>query len=310
MENITPPNPNLEDKTHKSIFVIFGQAFSLYFKSAKFLAVMTVLAFLPVFIFRMFLPERYVEAFANFQTLWQYYLSGGNIHTSDIMSAISGDATMYAMIHLGIGIAFLPLMVGATIYLAACHLEEKPPNFSDMFNMVMPRFPAMLATTAIVTAIIMGLLFLTGGTFLMGIPIYIMVTLIFFMHVTADVGRWGLNAMSISRFLVRRRWFRVFFISLFILIAFAIASISLSTLGNFLGVSASPFTELPFFLLQQFMLSFFLVVFALWYFDTKKLHQRNLKAMEKAIFDQLRNHLDEIDFPNRPKDKPEDKNDE
>lgn len=303
MENITSPNPSPENKTPKSIFVIFGQAFSLYFKSAKFLAAMTVLAFLPVFVFRMLLPQRLYEAFVNFQILLQYYLSGGNVYTGYVISAASGDSALYAMMHAGLWLAFLPIIVGATTYLAACHLNKSQPNFNNMFATVMPRFPTMLVTTAIVVGIIMGLLFLTGFTLFMAIPIYLMVTLIFFMNVTADVGRWGLAAMSISRFLVRRHWFRVFFVSIFIFTCFTITSIFLSTLGNFLGVYTSPFIELPFFLLQQFILSFFMVVFALWYFDIKKMYQRNLKAIEKALFDQMMNHLNDIN------QKPEDKKD-
>jgi len=295
-----------EPTPQRNIFIIFGQGFYLYFKSAKFLLAMTVLAFLPVFVFRMFLPSHYAEAFAEFSVLWQYYVGGGQMYTADLIAAAGNGASIYALLHFAVGLAFLPLMVGATTYLASCKLEDKQPNFNDMFAQVMPRFPGMLATTAIVAGLMFGLLVLTGGTFFVGIPIYFMVTLIFFMHVTADVGRWGLNAMSISRFLVRGRWFKVFFITLLILLTGMGTFVILTAFGGLLGVSASPFAELPFFLAQQFVLSYFMLVFALWYFDTKSLHQRNLEAMEKMVFQQLKDHMENFDFPERPKDNSQD----
>ncbi|MCL2854889.1 MAG: hypothetical protein FWE21_04650 [Defluviitaleaceae bacterium] len=290
MENFTP-----QHFREKGLFALFGQAGVLYFKSAKFLAVMTILSFLPVFVFRLFLPAHLAYAFAEFQALLQYYLAGGEIYMASLMAAAEGDATIYTFMHAGVWLAFLPLMVGATTYLAARHLDGESPNFSDMLANAMPRFPAMLATLAIVAVIMVGLLFLTGGTFLVAIPIYIAVTIMFFMHVTADVGRWGFNALSISRFLVRGRWFRVLFFALFILVAYGAVYLAINVFGGILGVSASLFAELPFFLISQLILSYFLLVFALWYFDIKTLHQRNLEAVEKMVSDTLREIMERRD---------------
>ena len=284
----------------RSIFSILGQAFGIYGKNIKYLAVITLIAFVPVFIFRLFIPQAYFEAFqALFQYTWSLYALNNNT-VPEIMAmipaAVFADAGSYLMIALGIELVFFPLSVAAATYLVFKHLKNEEPTFGGMFTAAMPIMPKMMVTSAIAVFIIYILfIFTTGGFFgglLMILTLYIAVGMMFYQHIVADVGRWGFNAISLSRFIIRGRWFRVFFGSIVIFAAYFLIAWLTDTLGLALGLGNNVFLHLPFFLLQNFVLSYFAIVFAIWYFDIKRFHELNFKEVEKEIMERMKQHMD------------------
>jgi hypothetical protein len=297
MTSTTPPLPE------KGIFALFRQGGSLYFKSGKFLIVMTLLAYVPVFIFREFLPREYYLAYLEFFGVVQDYMAGAEyVDAFAVAAALGEGALMYAIMFLGIELAFFPLMAAAATYLAARHLEEQTPNFDSMFSAVLPRFPRMIFTTVLVGGLLFGMFYFLGGTLFVIFPIYFGITLIFFQNVAADLGRWGFSAMSISRFMVRGRWFRSLFMFSAIVAAYFLAFTAMDALGTILGLTSSPLTHLPYFLVQHFILSIFVLTFALWYFDIKRFHLQNLEALEKMIFDKMRGHIKDFIFEEKVED--------
>ncbi|MDR2167114.1 MAG: hypothetical protein LBE35_04595 [Clostridiales bacterium] len=258
----------------KTIFTIFREANALYGKSLKFLFVATILAFVPVFLFRAFLPP------VN-------------------LGGLADENLLNLSIFFGIEIIFFTLIVATTVYLASCQLSEETPDFDGLFTAVLPKFPKMIITTLLVGGFLFLLFYFLGRTFFVIIPIYFAVTMIFFQHVIADMGRWGLNAVSLSRFLVRGRWFRTFFtfglIAIGYIAVFFVMNLLGSTLANALNLGNSPFFHLPFFILTNLLLTYFSLVVAIWYFDIKRLHQQNLEMLEKLIFEGLRQALENME---------------
>ena len=282
----------------KGIFSILGQAFSVYGKNVKFLAVITLMAFVPVFVFREFIPQNYYEASRSLFDAWFLYIieHGTTPEILDIVPLrVFSDAATYFMISFGIELVFFPISVAAATYLVFKHAKDEEPTFSGMFTAALPILPKMMATSAIAFGIIYLLIsFSVGifGGFLLVLTVYITVGMVFYQHIVADVGRWGFNAISLSRYIVRGRWFKVFFGVIIVFACYFVLSFVMEFTGFALGAHTSPFIHLPFFLIQHFILSYFAIVFALWYFDIKRFHALNFQEIEKDIVEKMRQHMD------------------
>ncbi|MCL2752523.1 MAG: hypothetical protein FWE44_00055 [Defluviitaleaceae bacterium] len=272
--------------TPKSIFAIFSTAGGLYLKSLKFLAVATALAFIPVYIFRMFLPYHLREEFLSISNALSARLqdyAAGRMELSAVFDiTITQGAHNFMLMYYGIGLAFLLLIVASATYLAKAHTSNENPSFSDMFNQIMPAFPKMLVTTALVAVAMYFLSAFFVGFFII-IPIYFGVGMMFINNITADKGRWGLNAISYSRFLVRGQWFRSFGILILFLAAYFLASFGIDVIIANFGLNTNIFIHLPVFLLRHLLLAFFALAFALWYFDVLDVHKQRLEEMERRI---------------------------
>jgi hypothetical protein len=271
-----------------------GQAFGIYGKSVKHLAVITFMSFVPVFVFRQFIPQNLYEAFG---TMLMYIYEYG--YTPEILNialtAAFADVMTFTMIFFGIELAFFPLSVAAATYLVFKHQKQEEPTFGGMFPAALPILPKMMITSAIAVLMIYLLLFLTAGILggiLLLLVLYIAVGMVFYQHIVADVGRWGFNAISLSRFITRGRWFKVFFGSIIIFACYGVLAWLINILGFALGVANNVLLHLPFFLLQHLILSYFAIAFALWYFDIKRFHKLNFKEIEKEIMEKMQQHLD------------------
>lgn len=267
----------------KSIFSILAQAGPVYGKNVKYLAVITLLAFVPVYVFRMFLPYEYFMAYNDFIDaffLAAAYPGGFNFEILAASPALDG-ANMFVMMFHGIEFAFFPLSTAAAVYLAGRHIAGEKPGFDGMFSAALPRFPKMLITTAIV--VVFYYIFLSFGPILMLLGLYFAVGMVFYQHVVTDLGHWGLGAISVSRFIIRGRWFKVLFGSLFVIILYIATSVILEIMVAALGVTGNPFIHLPLFLLQHFLLSFFAIAFALWYFDMKRVHRLRIEEIQRQM---------------------------
>ena len=280
----------------KNIFSILGQAFSVYGKNVKYLAVITLMAFVPVFIFRLFIPQNYFEAL---QTLFLYIYEQGD--TPDVLAILTtnafSDSITLLTIYYGIELAFSPISVAAATYLVFKHMKEEEPTFSGMFTAALPILPKMMVTSAIafaITYMLLSLAFNILGGFLLLIALYIIVGMVFYQHIVADVGRWGFNAISLSRFIVRGRWFRVFFGIIVIFGSYLVLATITEATSFMLGVRNVDFLYLPYFLLQHLLLSYFAIAFALWYFDIKRFHTLNFQDMEKEIMEKMQQHMDKF----------------
>ena len=266
----------------------------MYGKNFKYLAVITVLAFVPVFVFRLFLPEYYAIAFIELFDTWAAALETGA--DAQALAALAASpllqgAANYIMLSFGIELVFFPLSTAAAVYLAGKHIVGEAPGFGGMFSATMPRFPKMVATTAVVAFMLYVMFSFLRGFFII-LPIYFGVGMIFYQHIVADVGRWGLGAVSLSRFIIRGRWIRVFFGAVTIIILYFAAYIIVGILPMLFGATGNPFIHLPFFLLQHLALSFFAVVFAVWYFDIKRFHKLNFEEIERQVVERMREHIE------------------
>jgi hypothetical protein len=295
----------------KSIFSILGQAFPVYGKNAKYLAVITLMAFVPVFAFVQFIPPAYVRAADDFIDMLFLNLAAYG-QMPEMLNALPiaaiNDAMSFFLIIFGIELAFFPISVAAATYLVFKHLKEEEPSFGGMFTAALPIMPKMIVTSAIAALIVYLLLSFTFGVFgglLLILTLYIAVGMVFYQHIVADVGRWGFNAISLSRFIIRGRWFRVFFGIIVIFVSYSVLSSLMYSLWLALGIVSFTLPHLPFFLLQNFILSYFAIAFALWYFDIKRFHAINFQEIEKEIMEKMRQHMDRFG-----KDKGEEKKDE
>ena len=281
----------------KNIFSILGRAFSVYGKNMKFLAVITLMAFVPVFVFRLYIPYVYQDAFYGLE-LWIFNAAmQGNLPAAYAIAAHTyfTNAATYILISSGIELVFFPISVAAATYLVFKHQKDEEPTFSGMFTAALPIMPKMMVTSIIVFAVIYLLLSITMGLFggfLLIITLYFAVGMVFYQHIVADVGRWGPNAISLSRYIIRGRWFKVFFGTVLIFVCYGL----LATLSDFfvmaLGIQRNTIAYLPFFLLQHFLLSYFAIAFALWYFDIKRFHALNFQEIERDIMEKMRQHMD------------------
>jgi len=288
----------------RSIFSILGQAFSVYGKSVKYLAVVTLMAFIPVFVFVQFIPQVYTEASRELPYLLSRYLMNYG-YSADALSAMPsamlGNAISFFLMAYGIELVFFPISVAAATYLVFKHLKEEQPTFSGMFTAALPILPKMMITSAIVVFISYLLLsFAIGalggffGGFLLMIAIYISIGMMFYQHIVADVGRWGFSAISLSRFIIRGRWFKVFFGFIVIIVCYGILAWLMEVLWLNVGIEIGSLVHLPFFLIQHFVLSYFAIVFAIWYFDVKRFHTLSFQDVERELMEKMREHMDKF----------------
>jgi len=289
---------NFNDNNTKSFSAILSESWHIYFKSLGFVVVLVLLTFVPVFVFRMFLPEHYYLAYQDFVYAMQSFLNG-QIEASQLALSVTDGAFIYAALHFGIALVFFPLLVAGAVYLVATRLEDQAPSFDTMFSLVFPKFPKMIITTALVVAILFFLSSLLIGFWsglLLIIPIYLGITYTFFLQVTADTGHWGLRALSISRFLVRRRWFKTFLPCLIMGVLYLGASAALEVVLTTATTSFSldPLFTMPIFILGHILLAIFPIIFALWYFDIKQARQASLKQLEKVLFDTLNEAMERV----------------
>ena len=278
----------------KNIFSILGDSFQVYVKNVKYLAIITLLAFVPVFVFRLLLPQHYAAAYADFINA---LLAGGDIYDIAALAAspLFESASTFALLYIGIELVFFPLSTLAATYLANKALTGEKPTFDGMFSATLPKFPKIIVTTAFAAAIAYLLLSFTSGFlggFLMILTVYFVVGMVFYQQVVADVGRWGFSAIIVSRFFVRGRWFRVFFGSLVLFVCYFVISLALEFLGAFIGATQNVFIHLPFFLIQHFILSFFAIAFGLWYFDIKRMHNLKIKEIGNALREKMLSHME------------------
>ena len=268
----------------RGIFSIFAQAAPIYGRSLKFLAVITLLTFVPIYIFRMFLPSEYFMAFRDLAEAIAYAVASGmeGIGFDALVSLpVLQDATTFMLLFYGIELAFFPLSTAAAVYIIGKHNMQENPTFDGMFTAALPRFPKMLITSAIFAGF--AFLFLSFGGFVALIGLYFIVGMVFYQHVVTDIGRWGPNAISISRHLVRGRWFMTLFRTLFIIILYFAASVILEMGVSALGVAENAFIHLPLFLVRHLLLSYFAIAFAMWYFDMKLVHQARLEEIQRRL---------------------------
>lgn len=297
---------NTPKAPQKSIFLILGETVGLYLKSLKFLAVAVILAFVPVFILRMFLvgdiQEQFTIAYDGLADRLQDYFAGNIDIATVVGEPLSGAALNYALLFYGIELAFLPLLIAAATFIASRFVKNESASFGEMFNEVMPKFPKMLITTAIVSVMLFFMFGFLSGFFII-IPIYFGVGIVFFNNVTADSGRWGLNAISISRFLVRGRWFSTFFITVFFLVAYFVVATMIDIAISAFGLDSSVFIHLPVFLIRHLILAFFILAFALWYFARKAIYQQQIDEMERKLLEMFK-----MEFGETPNKKDDDTN--
>ena len=289
----------------KNIFSIIGSAFSVYGKNAKYLAVITIMAFVPVFVFRLFIPQYYQDAVTAFMNIimetseiWvEHFVAYG--YFPDIVPVVSTQLqtgfVMYYLIFFGIELVFFPLSTAAAVYLVARHLSNEEPSFGGMFSASLPIFPKMIITSVLAFGLL-SLMFtfsagVLGGLLLL-LTLYISVGMVFYQHIVADVGRWGLSAISLSRFIIRGRWFRVLFGSIVLFSSYFIISFMMVFFGAIFGIQSNPFIHLPFFLIQHFVLSFFAIAFALWYFDIKRFQSISFQQIGNEIIRRMQDSMD------------------
>jgi len=140
-------------------------------------------------------------------------------------------------------------------------------------------------TTALVFSLLFFLFYFLGGGFFIIIPIYISISLIFFQQASADKGLWGLSAMSFSNYLMGGRRIRSLFTFGFIALMYFVALATMNSLGTALGVGSNMILHLLFFLATQFVLAFFSLVFALWYFDILNIQKQSLDLLRDKVAD-------------------------
>ena len=276
--------------TEKNIFAIMFQALPVFRKNLKYLLVITLLAFVPVFVFRLFLPAQYAAAFAALMTAWgDAWLAGadGAALTAIAASHAFDGAANYILMFYGIELVFFSLSTAAATYLAGKHLAEEDAAFGEMFNAVMPRFPKMVVTTLIAFAFIYVPLSF-GNVLLMLLALYFAVGMVFYQQVVTDLGNWGPRALTISRMMVRGRWFRVLFGASTLIILYAAVYAAIGAVAVALGSQHNIFIALPMFLLQHFILSFFAVAFSVWYFDLKRVNKLRFEEIERHFAENLK----------------------
>ena len=304
---------NNNNNSSKGAGAILAEAWQVYAKSFGFIAVLVLLTFVPVFLFRMFLPEHYYAAYQDYMYTFQAFLDG-RADVSLLALSLSDGAFIYAAMHFGIALVFFPLLAAGAVYLVASRMDNKPPSFDAMFAAIFPQFPKIIVTTALVTALLFFLTYFLAG-FLNGIlliiPIYIGITYVFFMQVTANTGRWGLGALSMSRFLVRGRWFKTFIPALFLGIFFLISSVALEILSSSIiaNLELDRLFALPIFLIGQMLLAIFPLIFAVWYFDIRRIKHADLQALEKMLFDTINEAMERMrggGWTGRPPQEPTD----
>jgi len=275
----------------KNIFAIIGRSAAVFTKGAKYMAAITVLTFLPVFIFQMFLPAQNAAAFYALVAEWTDAIIAGadsNALMALVTQPVFHGAADYVTMRLGIFLIFFPLSVAAATYIAKMAADGAAATFDGMLSAVMPRFPK-LVVTLFVAALFIYLPLSFGGIFLVILAIYFGTGMIFHLQIVTDLGNWGLRALGLSRQMLRGRWFRVFFGAGTLLILYAAAFGVLDSLGSLLGAPDNVFVALPMFLITHFLLSFFAVVVSVWYFEIKRVNILIAKEFERQFKEHFEN---------------------
>ena len=264
----------------RSIFGIMAWAAKVYVMNFKYLALMTVIAFVPVFLLILAIPhnltadlEYFMNAFATYGADGvQAQLPGLGVNFNAISFAISLTIILFLI--------FSPLMHGAATYLVSQYLKKEPANLNGMLSASIAYFPKLMVTTALV-AIPLYMLLSSFNTLFMLIALYFGTTMIFYQNIVADMGRWGVSAIALSRFIVRGRWFKTCFRGITIIIAYGISLTVLEV--AFLSVpllAGNIAMQLIAFLFTHLALAIFAIILACWYFDIKRFYILPLEMMD------------------------------
>ncbi|MCL2169842.1 MAG: hypothetical protein FWB74_07450, partial [Defluviitaleaceae bacterium] len=129
----------------KPFSVILGEAWTVYSKNFKFIVVLVALTFVPIFVFRTFLPEHLYLANQRFMELAQGYFAG-EVDFATLVAGASANVLLYEVLNFGILLVFFPLLVAGAVYLSRHHLcasdpeqngcphcKNEPPSFDNMF---------------------------------------------------------------------------------------------------------------------------------------------------------------------------------
>jgi len=257
----------------KNIFNISKLAATIYFKNLKYIVAIVAISFLPVFLLTTFLPQGYLSDFNSFLEILTMYVVGQiNILDFNAMIASYQGAFMFIYLSLGIELLFFPVSVAGITYLVYMHIKKSKPSFDGMFTASVARFLKLAFTTALVV-IPLGLLFLSFNMFFIIVGVYFGITIIFYQHIVADMGRFGSTALSLSRFIVRGRFFKTLLRFGLLVFFYIAASWMLDILSIFLNISnMNIIIRIIYFLFRHIVLAYFSVVFACWYFDIKRFY--------------------------------------
>ncbi|MCL2171090.1 MAG: hypothetical protein FWB71_02960 [Defluviitaleaceae bacterium] len=273
----------------KNLIGLFRQAGPIFAGNFKFLALITVIAFLPVFVLNLFMPEELLYA-ANTVFDANFALLEGAITPTDFAYILTNnfdDIMMLIFLSVGLRLVFFPLVTAAATYMVLMRIKGQPTTLEGMFSASLGRFMRLVVTTftivlfiaigfsLIMTFLQIAMAFFGGlagaiGLFAIFFALAILSATFFYQNVIADIGRWGLNGINVSRQLARGRMVWVFLRTFVFFLIFFITTIALDFLGTLSGLLTGPMPlALLYYLLTRLLLSYFAIVFSCWYFDLK-----------------------------------------
>ncbi|MCL2415741.1 MAG: hypothetical protein FWD01_02905 [Defluviitaleaceae bacterium] len=276
---------------------MFRQAMPIFRKNLKPMAIITLIAFLPVFLLQFFIPQGFAASFMGYVEANIYYLQGlmSMAELDSATTPMASGAYLYIIMTIGVELVFFPISTAAATYMVDCSLSGKDTEPDGIFSAALSRFPKMLVTTAIVAASVYLFIIFFGGIFVF-FGVYFGITMIFYQNIVSDTGKWGLNGIHMSRFMVRGRFFQVFLRCILFFGLYFFSLFALDTFGTVIGINQmNVVIQLFYFILKKFLLSFYAVAFACWYFDIKKRNMEIFKAIENMVNKMAEEFKDKIE---------------
>ena len=262
----------------RSLIALFRQAMPVYIKHLRLLGIITLIAFLPMLILNIFIPNDYATAFIyvieNFQAFSAEQISIEDLTTALNTAVVSGFQ-MFVFLVIGIELLFMPIATAGATLIVRNSLTSTDSNFDNTASAALSGFLKAAVTTILaLIAPIFVLMMIPNAAMLMGFliifAVYMVTLIVFYQNIVADTGRWGFVATHVSRQMARGRFFRVFLKAAAIFIAYFIHFWLLEAFAQITGINTAHIAiRLIYSLAARFMLMFYFIVFACWYFDIK-----------------------------------------
>ena len=230
----------------------FNTAFKIYTENSKFLLVLGLLIYIPLTILFVVISQ------------------GINLAMYNSDFALTLDPEWYAIITLtAIAFATLiisalvsPLVYAAIVSLVAYVIDGNEPSFKPIAEATYEKLGKHIATIILFNLVVapMMILILPG--------VYFGVLFIFYPFVVALTDKWGFQAFSESRKLVKGKWFKTFgFLVLIILFSTMVSNFLGSVQGVFALFVDGNITFWIYLVIAEVINIYFKVVVALWFLN-------------------------------------------
>lgn len=240
----------LQDIKHRRIRIgeIFKYAGEIYRTNLKWIVIITIGVYLPLYIIVTLLPP---------PPALPYPLE---IPLNGVLDSSIIPYEWYLSV-LAVSMLFTPLATAAVTHIAHENAEGRKATLPGILDTSLIKWGKLVVTTLLYMLIV-------GFGFILVVPgIYFSVVFSFHSNVVATQDKWGLSALVQSRRIVKGRWWAAFGFVILVAVMLSVVSLGVNTVFALLGIGTGAVSSIVTSVLLEILLIYFQIATALWYLN-------------------------------------------